>query len=116
MFILFYNLFSQLFFKFFYNWFHNYTLWYMVQGNKPVCTSADEYSIAVNSTRGLKEFQYDQIFMENSTQEKIFEDANVKNYFPLWYLPNSNCSINVAMLRGVICNGSDLRCFRIFFI
>ena len=83
MYTLFYNLFSQLFFKFFYNWFHNHTLWYMVQGNKPVCTSADEYSIAVNSTRGLKEFQYDQIFMENSTQEKIFEDANVKKLLPI---------------------------------
>lgn len=49
----------------------------LFQGNKPVCSSADEYSIAVSTTRGLKEFQYDQIFMEDSTQEKIFEDTNV---------------------------------------
>ena len=51
------------------------------QGNKSVCRSADEYSVAVDTSRGLKEFQYDQVFMEDSTQEKIFEDANVcRNY------------------------------------
>ena len=42
--------------------------------------SVDEYSISVNSQRGLKEFQYDQVFMEDSTQEKIFEDTNVSLY------------------------------------
>ncbi|XP_052794090.1 early endosome antigen 1-like isoform X2 [Mya arenaria] len=46
------------------------------RGNKSVLSTADEYSIAVNASRGLKEFQYDQIFMEDSTQEKIFEDSN----------------------------------------
>ena len=39
--------------------------------------SIDEYSISVEGQRGLKEFQYDQVFMEDSTQEKIFEDTNV---------------------------------------
>ena len=29
----------------------------------------------------MKEFQYDQVFMENSTQEKIFEDTNVRIVF-----------------------------------
>ncbi|XP_053405776.1 uncharacterized protein LOC123566477 isoform X3 [Mercenaria mercenaria] len=46
------------------------------RGNKPVCKSSDEYTISVEATRGLKEFQYDAIFMEDSTQEKIFEDTN----------------------------------------
>ena len=39
--------------------------------------SVDEYSISVSGQRGVKEFQYDQVFMEDSTQEKIFEDTNV---------------------------------------
>ena len=39
--------------------------------------SIDEYSISVEGQRGLKEFQYDQVFMEDSTQERIFEDTNV---------------------------------------
>ncbi|XP_060607664.1 nuclear anchorage protein 1-like [Ruditapes philippinarum] len=46
------------------------------RGNKPVCKSGDEYTISVEATRGLKEFQYDAVFMEDSTQEKIFEDTN----------------------------------------
>lgn len=39
--------------------------------------SPDEYTVNVESSRGTKEFQFDAIFMEDSTQEKIFEDTNV---------------------------------------
>ena len=39
--------------------------------------SPDEYSVLVMSQRGVKDFQYDQVFMEDSTQEKVFEDTNV---------------------------------------
>ncbi|RUS80622.1 hypothetical protein EGW08_011632 [Elysia chlorotica] len=46
------------------------------RGNHSVLKSTDEYTLAVNATRGLKEFQYDQVFMEDSTQEQIFEDTN----------------------------------------
>ncbi|XP_067665807.1 uncharacterized protein [Haliotis asinina] len=46
------------------------------RGNYSVLRSGDEYSIEVSSQRGLKEFQFDQVFMESSTQEKIFEDTN----------------------------------------
>ncbi|GFN80567.1 kinesin-like protein [Plakobranchus ocellatus] len=46
------------------------------RGNHSVLKSTDEYTMAVNSSRGLKEFQYDQVFMEDSTQEQIFEDTN----------------------------------------
>ncbi|XP_071110400.1 uncharacterized protein [Haliotis cracherodii] len=46
------------------------------RGNFSVLKSADEYSIEVSSQRGIKEFQFDQVFMESSTQEKIFEDTN----------------------------------------
>ncbi|XP_069137700.1 uncharacterized protein [Argopecten irradians] len=46
------------------------------RGNVSVLKSPDEYSISVESSRGPKEFTFDQIFMESSTQEKIFEDTN----------------------------------------
>nr|KAG5697355.1 hypothetical protein BaRGS_004081 [Batillaria attramentaria] len=46
------------------------------RGNYSVVKSPDEYSLQVESQRGLKEFQYDQVFMEDSTQEKVFEDTN----------------------------------------
>lgn len=46
------------------------------RGNHSVLKSTDEYTLAVNASRGLKEFQYDQVFMEDSTQEQIFEDTN----------------------------------------
>ena len=42
--------------------------------------SPDEYTVNVESSRGTKEFQFDAIFMEDSTQEKIFEDTNVKTH------------------------------------
>ncbi|XP_064607876.1 myosin-10-like [Liolophura sinensis] len=45
-------------------------------GNYEVVKSPDEYSIHVESSRGLKEFQFDQIFMPDSSQEKVFEDTN----------------------------------------
>ncbi|XP_056022835.1 uncharacterized protein LOC125649969 isoform X2 [Ostrea edulis] len=46
------------------------------RGNYSVIKSPDEYTINVESSRGTKEFQFDAIFMEDSTQEKIFEDTN----------------------------------------
>lgn len=46
------------------------------RGNYSVCKSQDEYSITVETQRGIKDFQFDQVFMEDSTQEKIFEDTN----------------------------------------
>ena len=50
------------------------------QGNYSVLKSPDEYTVNVESSRGTKEFQFDAIFMEDSTQEKIFEDTNVKTH------------------------------------
>ncbi|OWF39036.1 myosin-1B-like [Mizuhopecten yessoensis] len=46
------------------------------RGNVSVIKSPDEYSISVESSRGLKEFTFDQIFMEATSQEKVFEDTN----------------------------------------
>ena len=48
------------------------------QGNHAVIKSADEYSCQVDSTRGPKDFNFDQVFMPESTQEKVFEDTNVR--------------------------------------
>lgn len=47
------------------------------QGNTTVCKSPDEFSINMDTTRGTKEFQFDTVFMEGSSQEKVFEDTNV---------------------------------------
>ncbi|XP_074649983.1 uncharacterized protein LOC141905115 [Tubulanus polymorphus] len=46
------------------------------RGNVAIIKSPDEYTININSNRGLKEFQFDQIFMPESSQEKVFEDTN----------------------------------------
>ncbi len=61
-------------------------LWYaaeygfiLFQGNVSVCKSPDEYTIQVDSSRGMKEFQFDTIFMPESTQDKVFEDTNVSH-------------------------------------
>ncbi|XP_006814030.1 uncharacterized protein LOC100373912 [Saccoglossus kowalevskii] len=48
----------------------------LARGNVSIIKSPDEYSIEVTSSRGTKEFQYDQVFTADATQEKIFEDTN----------------------------------------
>ncbi|ELU03973.1 hypothetical protein CAPTEDRAFT_167295 [Capitella teleta] len=45
-------------------------------GNTLVVKSPDEYTVQVESQRGLKEFQFDSIFMPESGQEKVFEDTS----------------------------------------
>ena len=39
--------------------------------------SPDEYSVVVETSRGPKDFQYDQVFTPEHGQEKVFEDTNV---------------------------------------
>ncbi|XP_050403052.1 myosin-2 heavy chain [Patella vulgata] len=46
------------------------------RGNVSVINSPDEYSLNITTSRGLKEFQFDQVFLENSSQERVFEDTN----------------------------------------
>ena len=63
--------------------------------------SPDEYTVNVESSRGTKEFQFDAIFMEDSTQEKIFEDTNVNTHFQeissicftIWFLNKNNFNL-----------------------
>ena len=47
------------------------------QGNHSVIGSPDEYTITIQSQRGLKEFSFDQVFTPEHSQEKVFEDTNV---------------------------------------
>ena len=50
---------------------------WIFQGNFSVLKSTDEYSISVESTRGLKEFNFDRVFMPEQSQEQVFEDTYV---------------------------------------
>ena len=88
---------------------HQYSfLW---QGNYSVLKSPDEYTVNVESSRGTKEFQFDAIFMEDSTQEKIFEDTNVNNHyqeicFKIWFLNKNN--FNLLMKLKFWCQSTFL--------
>ena len=42
--------------------------------------SPDEYSINVESARGLKEFNFDRIFMPENSQQQVFEDTYVSTH------------------------------------
>lgn len=48
------------------------------RGNFSIVNSVDEYSVAIKTTRGGKDFQFDTVFMPdtNGQQEKVFEDTN----------------------------------------
>lgn len=39
--------------------------------------SPDEYTITIQTQRGLKEFSFDQVFTPDHSQEKVFEDTSV---------------------------------------
>ena len=71
--------------------------------------SIDEYSISVEGQRGLKEFQYDQVFMEDSTQEKIFEDTNVS-------LSSFRIPVSVLTLKAppIICSRRQFQILLLF--
>ena len=49
------------------------------QGCLNITESPDEYSINVHSSRGLKEFQFDRIFLSDHGQETVFEDTHVSS-------------------------------------
>ncbi|KAM7449659.1 hypothetical protein ABFA07_002571 [Porites harrisoni] len=46
------------------------------RGNYSVIKSPDEYTLIVETSRGPKDFQYDQVFTPEHGQEKVFEDTN----------------------------------------
>lgn len=45
------------------------------KGSVSVLRSVDEYSVSVEGSRGLKEFQFDHVFMPENTQQDVFEDT-----------------------------------------
>lgn len=47
-----------------------------VGGSKPVVDCMDEYSVAVETPRGLREFQFDKVFSAASSQEEVFQDTS----------------------------------------
>lgn len=62
-----------------------FTMYYSIlstatmQGCLNITESPDEYTINVQSSRGLKEFQFDHIFLSEHGQEMVFEDTHVSN-------------------------------------
>jgi hypothetical protein len=42
-----------------------------------VIESPDEYTLNVRTSKALKEFQFDQVFTPEHSQEKVFEDTKV---------------------------------------
>ncbi|KAG9331506.1 hypothetical protein JZ751_018909, partial [Albula glossodonta] len=45
-------------------------------GSKSVVDCLDEYSVTVETPRGLKEFQFDKVFGRGSSQEEVFRDTS----------------------------------------
>ena len=56
-------------------------MFFSVQGNHSVIKSPDEYTVVVETPRGPKDFQYDQVFTPDHGQEKVFEDTNVSTTY-----------------------------------
>eukprot|EP00742_Colponemidia_sp_Colp-10_P004447 GILJ01004747.1.p1 GENE.GILJ01004747.1~~GILJ01004747.1.p1 ORF type:complete len:1501 (-),score=367.80 GILJ01004747.1:144-4646(-) len=45
------------------------------KGCKPVCSIPDEYTLQMETEKGIRQFQYDQCFGPDNTQEEVFEDT-----------------------------------------
>ncbi|XP_023658969.1 uncharacterized protein [Paramormyrops kingsleyae] len=45
-------------------------------GSIPVVDCLDDYSVTVETSRGLKEFQFDRVFNPTSSQEDVFQDIS----------------------------------------
>ena len=50
---------------------------HFLQNNFSVIESPDEYTVRVKTSRGIKEFQFDQMFVPEHPQAKVFEDTKV---------------------------------------
>ncbi|KAM9744607.1 putative LOC110439812 homolog [Menidia menidia] len=47
-----------------------------VQGGAIVVNKLDDYSVTVETHRGLREFQFDKVFSAEASQEDLFQDTN----------------------------------------
>ena len=41
-------------------------------------TSPDEYTVDIDTARGVKEFQFDSVFTESHSQADVYEDTSVR--------------------------------------
>ncbi|XP_067838418.1 uncharacterized protein si:dkey-96l17.6 [Heptranchias perlo] len=48
----------------------------LAHGSQCIVHSPDEYTVTIKSNRGVKEFQFDQVFNCSTSQEEIFKDTN----------------------------------------
>lgn len=46
------------------------------QGGAIVVDKLDDYSVSVETLRGLREFQFDKVFSAEASQEDLFQDVN----------------------------------------
>ena len=46
------------------------------QGGAIVVDKIDDYTVSVETPRGLREFQFDQVFSAETSQEDLFHDTN----------------------------------------
>lgn len=46
------------------------------QGGAIVVDKIDDYSVAVETPRGQREFQFDKVFSAEASQEDLFHDTN----------------------------------------
>lgn len=46
------------------------------QGGVVVVEKLDDHSVTVETSRGPREFQFDQVFSAESSQEDLFQDTN----------------------------------------
>ena len=46
------------------------------QGGAVVVDKLDDYSVTVETPRGLREFQFDKVFSAEVSQEDLFQDTN----------------------------------------
>ena len=56
-------------------------LWRTDSTQEKIFEDSNVSTVYLSGQRGVKEFQYGQVFMEDSTQEKIFEDTNVSTEY-----------------------------------
>ena len=64
---------------------YNFPFLSLLQGNYSIVKAPDEYTIEVAGVRGMKEFQFDRIFLADSSQSDVFEDTDVSSKFLLMY-------------------------------
>ena len=84
---------------------YNFPFLSLRQGNYSIVKAPDEYTIEVAGVRGIKEFQFDRIFLADSSQSDVFEDTDVSSKFLLMYSAAqcNICSTSLVCYQTGIC-------------